>query len=214
MTAKGQIEMAGRKFGTVAVLFEPLPPPGLLELLAQFADAGGKVIWSGPPPRVDLAGKPVLEQWQKLFGVKALRFNLEGHAAGGRQVQFSGPLGKVPPQQILTDFLVDYTYPVEPEAGAEVVARVGQNIVGLHRKVAKTGCAAFLGFRPRDDQAASLGAEVRTWFEILSALGAYPASASGAAPNDNPSVISRTTALCGVRVPQRHHRPRGALSRA
>ena len=197
----GQIEMAGRKFGTVAVLFEPLPPPGLLDFLASFADGGGKVIWSGPPPRVDLSGKAVLGQWQKLFGVKTMQFNLEGHGAGGWQVQFSGPLAKVPPQAILTDFLVDYIYPVEPEAGTEIVAKVGHDVVGLHRTVAKAGSATFLGFRPRDDQSASLGSEVRTWFEILLALGAYPGSGPGQAANDNPDVISRTTPYVACRFP-------------
>jgi hypothetical protein len=199
--ADGRIEMAGRKFGTVAVLFEPLPPPGLLEMLARFAEGGGKVIWSGPPPRVDLSGKPVLAEWQKLFGVKALRFDHEGHTAGGWQVQFSGALAKVPPQQILANFLVDCVYPVEPEAGTETVAKVGADVVGLHRKLANAGSATFLGFRPRDDQAASLGSEVRTWFEILLALGAYPATRSGLAANDNPDAVSRTSPYVACRFP-------------
>ena len=206
--AEGRIEMAGRKFGTIAVLFEPLPPPGLLDFLAGFAEAGGKVIWSGPPPRVDLAGQAVLAQWQKLFGVKALQFGIEGQTAGGWQIQFSGALGKVPPQAILTDFLVDYTYPVEPEADAGVVAKIGENIVGLHRAVGKAGSATFLGFRPRDDQAASLGVEVRTWFELLLALGAYPASKPDLAANDNPDVVSRTTPYMTCRFPN------GAISLA
>ena len=107
----------GARFGTLVVLFEPLPPPGLLDFLARFVESGGKVIWSGPPPRVDLSGQAVLAQWQKLFGVNALRFGLEGHDAAGWQVQFSGALGKVPPQDILTDFLVDRIYPVEPRCG-------------------------------------------------------------------------------------------------
>jgi hypothetical protein len=199
--ANGQIEMAGRRFGTVAVLFEPLPPPGLVELLAKVAEAGGKVLWSGPPPRVDLSGKPVLSEWQRLFGVKALRFDHEGHTAGGWQVLFSGALGKVPPQHILTDLLVDYIYPVEPDAGAETVARVGENVVGLHRKLSRSGSATFLGFRPRDDQAASLGVEVRTWFEILLALDAYPASRPDVAANDNPDAVSRTSPYVACRFP-------------
>ena len=64
--------MAGRTFGTLVVLFEPLPPPGLMDFLARFIESGGKVIWSGPPPRVDLSGQTVLAQWQKLFGVGGL----------------------------------------------------------------------------------------------------------------------------------------------
>jgi hypothetical protein len=199
--ANGQIEMAGRKFGTLVVLFEPLPPPGLLGFMGRFAESGGKLIWSGPPPRVDLAGKLVLAQWQKLFGVSALRFRLEGREAGGWQVQFSGALSQTPSQTILTDFLVDHIYPVEPDPAAELVARVGQDVVGVHRTVGQVGSATFLGFRPRDDQAASLGAESRTWFETLFALGAYPPSKPGQSPNDNPDVISRTTPYVACRFP-------------
>src|SRR5208337_616892 len=131
-----------------------------------------KVIWSGPPPRLDMAGKAVLDQWRRLFAVKALRFELEGQPAGGWSVQFSGLLAKVPAQPVLTDFLVDLVYPVEAEEGAEVVARAGQRVLGVHRPLKGGGSATFLGFRPRDDQSASLGAEVRTWFEVLLALGA------------------------------------------
>jgi hypothetical protein len=200
--ADGRIEMAGRKFGTLVVLFEPLPPAELLEFLEQFFGKGGKLIWSGPPPRYDLAGQPVLARWQKLFGVKAIQFGAQGQAAGGWRVTFSGALGKVPEQEILTDFLVDLTYPVEADAGVEAVALVGKKIIGIHRPRFGKGSATFLGFRPRDDQAASLGAEVRTWFEVLLALGAYPGS------NDNPSVVSRTTPYlaCGF--------PNGTISLA
>jgi hypothetical protein len=199
--ADGQIEMAGRKFGTLAVLFEPLPPAGLLDFLEKFASNGGKLIWSGPPPRVDLSGQPMLAKWQKLFGVKTVQFGVEGHIADGWQVQFSGTLSKVPAQTILTDFLVDLIYPVEPDVGVEVIAKVGPKIVGTHQTTAKSGSATFLGFRPRDDQSASLGAEVRTWFEILLALGAYPGSSAAEARTDNPSVVSRTSPYVACRFP-------------
>ena len=197
----GRIEMAGRKFGTLAVLFEPLPPPELMDFLERFVAAGGKLVWSSPPPRFDLAGQPVLGRWQKLFGVKALQYNPDGQVADGWSVQFSGPLAQVPPQTILTDFLVDLDIRSTAEAGAEVVARVGRRVVGLHRSLPGNGSATFLGFRPRDDQAASLGAEVRTWFEILLALGAYPTTRSGSGINDNPCVVSRTTPYLACRFP-------------
>jgi hypothetical protein len=198
--ADGYIEMAGRRFRTLAVLFEPLPPPELLKFLQQFADNGGTVIWSGPPPRVDLAGQPVLGRWQKIFGVKDLKFGVEGHFAGGWPVEFMGRLAKVPPQIILTDFLVDLVCPVEPEPGIDTVAKIGRKLVGTHRATAKDGSLTFLGFRPRDDQSASLGQEARTWFEILFALGAYPKTGAGAS-NDNPSVVSRTTPYVACRFP-------------
>jgi hypothetical protein len=65
-------------------------------------------------------------------------------------------------------------------------------VVGTYKHFRGGGQAVYLGFRPRDDQAASTGSEARAWYEILKSLGAYPAS--GQFPgNDNPTVISRTT---------------------
>ncbi|HEY5913869.1 MAG TPA: hypothetical protein VJA21_25045 [Verrucomicrobiae bacterium] len=171
VTGGGNIEMAGRRLGTLAVLFEPLPPAELLPFLEQFAEAGGRLVWSGPPPRLDLAGQQVLARWQKLLAVKTLNFGIEGHAMPGREVHFTGALKSVPHQTVLTDFLVDLVYPVEADPEAEVVARLNQQVVGVHRATANGGSTTFLGFRPRDDQAVSLGTEVRTWFEILLAVG-------------------------------------------
>jgi hypothetical protein len=201
VTEDGKIVMAGRTFGTFAVLFEPLPPSALLDFLKKFAENGGKLVWSGPPPRVDLSGQSILSKWQSLFGVKALRFGAEGHFAGGWEVRFSGALQSVPAQHILTDFLVDRIYPMEPEGDAETVAEVGRKLVGIHRRLPKGGSATYLGFRPRDDQSASLGEEARTWFEILLALGAYPKIGPSAPKNDNPDVVSRTTPYVACRFP-------------
>src|SRR5204863_7449824 len=125
----------------------------------------------------------------------------EGHFAGGWEIRFSGILKTVPAQGILTDFLVDLIYPVKPGAGTETVARVGRKIVGTHRALQKGGSTTFLGFRPPDDQSASLGQEVRSWFEILLALGAYPKSESGLSVNDNSDVVSRSTPYVACRFP-------------
>ena len=197
----GWIEMCGRRFGTLVALFEPLPPPGLLPFLEEFVQRGGRLIWSGPPPHFDLGGQPVLAQWQRLCGVKTLLFNLEGVMVAGSMVEFDGLLKKVPSQTILTDFLVDRIYPVGAESTALAVARNGTDVVGVHRAVANGGSATFLGFRPRDDQSASLGYETRTWFEILKALGAYPRSQPAVAVEDNPAVVSRESPYLSTRFP-------------
>ena len=42
---------------------------------------------------------------------------------------------------------------------------------------------------------------MRTWFEILSALGAYPKTHPDLPINDNPSVVSRTTPYVACRFP-------------
>ena len=188
----GTIELAGRRFGTVVALFEPVPPAGLLPLLAALVNQGGHVVWSGPPPRLDFQGHPALSPWQELFGVQSVQFSLQGLPMPGETVCFSGALADVPAQSVLTHFLVDHVYPVEPAAGAEPVARIQDLCVGLRRTSGLQGSATFLGFRPRDDQSASLGSEARTWLEILtSALGAYPPSRPELARNDHPAVVSR-----------------------
>jgi hypothetical protein len=198
---KGWVEMAGRRFRTIVVLFEPLPPAGLLAFLNDFAQRGGIVIWSGPPPRLDLAGASVVDVWQKLFGVQGFGFGLEGQIAAGGQVAFEGPLAGVPSQTILTDFLVDLIYPVVPAEDSVTVARTNGQVVGLSRASAGGGSTTYLGFRPRDDQAASLGYEVKTWFEILRVLGAYPGSDAAGKKADNPSVVSRQSRYLATRFP-------------
>ncbi len=132
--------------------------------------------------------------------MRVLRFDLEGLIAAGGVVDFSGPLAGVAPQTILTDFLVDWIWPVEPARGAQPVARLEQEIVGVHRRGPGGGSVTFLGFRPRDDQAASLGYESRTWFEILRALGAYPGSRADS-DEDNPTVVSRQSPYLATRFP-------------
>ena len=169
----GWLHMAGRRFNTIAVLFEPLPPSGLLPLLEEFSARGGKVIWSGPPPRLDFSGASVSERWRRLFGVSKLLTAQEGLKAAGFQIGFEGALARGPSQFVLTDYLVDWLYPVEPDSGAQVVARSGNHVVGLHRALAGNGSVTFLGFRPRDDQAASLGVEMRTWFNESSPSNAW-----------------------------------------
>jgi hypothetical protein len=139
--------------------------------------------------------------WQELFGIKSLLFNKSGRFAAGWQVVFNDILKKVPPQIILTDFLVDHIYPVEPSEAVSVLAKIGNEVIGTHKVHTSSGTTSFLGFRPRDDQAASLGYETRTWFEILTALNAYPHSGGVADLNDNPSVVSRTTPFVACRFP-------------
>src|SRR5579875_2711241 len=59
----------------------------------------------------------------------------------------------------------------------------------------------FSRLSPRDDQAASLGYETRNWFEVLTALGAYPPTGRFAHVNDNTEYLSRTTPYLCCRFP-------------
>ena len=187
----GKLAVKNKKYGTIAVLFEPLPEKGLLDLLLQFVEKGGKVLWFGTPPLLDSEGKNCTAQWQKLSGVTYHFDSYMGEIATGKEVTFSGSFSNVPKQTILTDFLVDRIYPVEAN-GNEVVASCDGKIVGVKTTYGK-GEFYFLGFRPRDDQSKSLGYETRTLFETLNAAGAYPPSGAIEGVNDNPSVVSRTS---------------------
>lgn len=197
----GAVEVAGRRFTTLVTLFEPFPKRALLDMLEELLKSGGRVIWSGPPPVLSREGDNVLERWCTLFGVEYSPELEEGTMAPGRLVSFSGVLAEVPPQTILTDFLVDRVYPVTPKEGTDTVATTQAGIVGTLRKSETGGHAVFLGFRPRDDQSGSLGYEIATWFRILTALGSYAPSGRWPEVNDNTEYLSRTTDYLFCRFP-------------
>jgi hypothetical protein len=197
----GAIEMAGRRFTTLATTFEPFPSQKLLEMMRQLVEQGGRVVWSGPPPVLADDGSDALGPWSQLFGVKYQPGLNEGLAVPGRQITFFSILKDIPPQNILTHELIDHVYPVTPEEGTKTVAVVQKNRIGTQRTFPQGGTATFLGFRPRDDQSCSLGYDIRTWFDVLNALGAYPASGKFPGVNDNPEYISRTGDYLTCRFP-------------
>ncbi|MBZ0171132.1 MAG: hypothetical protein K8E66_02005, partial [Phycisphaerales bacterium] len=187
---------------TLVTLFEPFPSQTLMSMMNDLAAQGGRVIWSGPPPVLDADGNSVTAAWNDLFGVDYAAEPGDGLIVPGREIRFAGPLAQVPAQSILTDFIVDRIYPVTPrESTAAVAATVQDWSVGAVRTTESGGSLTYLGFRPRDDQAASLGYETRTWFEVLNALGAYPASGVFEGVNDNPDYLSRTTEYLVGRFP-------------
>jgi hypothetical protein len=192
--------IAGRRFTTVAALFEPFPSEALLQMLHKLAASGGRVIWSGPPPLLTFEGGDALASWQDLFGVRYPAVPIDGMVVPGRIVEYEGALDAVTDQVILSDLFVDRAYPVEP-VSAEAVARVQESVVGTLKKAGSSGSALYLGYRPRDDQSASLGYETRNWFEILDAMGAYPSSEVFDGVRDNTEFISRTTDYLACRFP-------------
>lgn len=198
---KGGVEVGGRRFTTLAALFEPFPSGRLLSLMRDFVAGGGRLVWSGPPPVITREGEDALGPWQDLFGVAYAPARNEGLPAPGRRIEFLDALADVPPQTVLTDFLVDRVYPVSPREGTRMVARDGDRVLGALRRQEGGGTTLFLGFRPRDDQSASLGYETRTWFEVLDALGAYPPTGVFGEVNDNTEHVSRTTDVLACRFP-------------
>lgn len=196
----GTIVLGGRVFTTLAAQFEPFPSKQLMALLRKFVKGGGRLIWSGPPPILSAEGEPILAEWSALFGVNYIPRQEDGILAPGRRITFREQLAAVAPQIILTHYMPDRVYPVTPGKGTVPVALMGNDVVGtLHQRTGE-GPALFLGYRPRDDQASSLGYETRNWFEILNAIGAYP-STGKFRQNDNTEFLSRTTPYLCCRFP-------------
>ncbi len=190
----GAIEIANRRYTTLIATYEPFPSTKLLALMRDFVSAGGRLIWSGPPPLLTAEDSDARQPWQDLFAADYTPTPAEGLFAPGLQINFAGPLAQVQPQIVLTDLLPDHIYPVTPRPGATTVAQAKQWIVGTHRTLPNGGSATYLGYRPRDDQSRSLGYETRNWYEILDALGAYPGA-------DNTERLSRTTNFLATRFP-------------
>jgi hypothetical protein len=211
LNADGSIEIAGRKYSTLVTLFEVIPPPALLDMMKQMGGSGGRVIWFGPPPVLDNRGISCIEKWNALFGVTYTPSWFPGQVAPGKQVTFMNRFNKVPSQIILTDFLVDHIYPVTLNTGSELEAEVDGMPVGS-RKITGKGGMYYFGFRPRDDQSASLGYESATLFSILSSTGAYPATGKFHDVNDNTEYVSRTSDYLTTHFPNgstvivRHYR--------
>jgi len=195
----GVLQVGDGRYTTLVAAFEPFPDEKLLAMMRQLAEQGGRVIWSGPPPQILRDGRDAGKAWEALTGVRHQPSNQGGRPVPGFEISFSGTLGKVDPFTVITDLLPDRVYPLDVK-NAEPVAQCGDWTIGAHRKLGK-GTVTTLGFRPRDDQAASLGRDVRAWFEILNALGTYPASGEFDRINDNTEVISRTGDLFACRFP-------------
>jgi hypothetical protein len=211
VTDEGLLSVRDKKYNTLVAMFEPLPPAGLLKLMDDFAKKGGKVIWFGCPPLLDGDGQNCSVGWNELFGVNYIHDHNMGEIAAGKVVRFTNDFRKIPDQTILTDFLVDRIYPISPANNAIALAESDGRILGTVKSSGR-GKLYYMGFRPRDDQSASLGYETRTLFEILNSVGSYSPTGKFNGINDNPSVISRTTdyfATCfpnGTTMIVRHYR--------
>lgn len=191
ITPQGKIRVKEKEYGTLVVLYEPLPEQGELDFIEKFLNAGGKVLWMSAPPMLDKGGNNCSAQWQRIFGAKSNYNSANGKAASGKIVKFTELMKDVEPQTILTDFVVDRIFPVVNE-NSEVAATCNGEVIGTVRDFPNNGRACFMGCRLRDDQSRSLGYESRNMFEVLNYLGAYPASGTFKNRNDNPSFLSRT----------------------
>ncbi len=196
----GAVEVAGRRYTTLVATFEPFPSKRLLEMMKQLVEQGGRAVWSGPAPLLTAEETDASAAWTEIFGVEYHPMQNDGFPQPGRKITFEGSMKDVQPQTILTHFLVDRVYPVDAK-DTEIIAKIGNQVVGTRRNHSSGGSATFLGFRPLDDQSCSLGYDTRTWFDVLDRLGAYPASGKFPGTNDNTEYLSRTGDYIVCRFP-------------
>lgn len=188
----GRVQVAEKIYNTVVAVFEPLPQSGLLDMMSELVENGGNVVWFSMPPLIDNEGNNCTHAWQTLFNVTYTFDEYLGEMAPGKKIIFHHSFSAIPEQLIMTDFLVDRIYPVSINSPkTEVVAKVEDKVVGTKVKKGR-GYAYYCGFRPRDDQSASLGYETRTLFDILNTIGSYPSSGKFE-ENDNPTYLSRNS---------------------
>ncbi len=193
----GELIIMEKKYSTLVSIFEPLPNKGLLAMMEELVAKGGKALWFGPPPLINDQGETCLDEWEKLFGVKYLAPEPQGRIAVGMRIDFKDSMKDIPPQYILTDYLVDRIYPLEAQAGTTPLAYCDNHLlVGTGK-----GNAYCFGFRPRDDQSGSLGYETRTLFEILDHVGAYAPTGKFTGINDNTEYQSRNSDYLCTRFP-------------
>lgn len=163
------LEVGRRSYHALVVSYAPLMQKETLELIKDYVEHGGKVLWCSSPALLD--EKHTSTFWKEIFGIKDFAFAYGGTAAKDAIVTFSG-MKTVKDMTILTDFRPDMVYPVIAN-DASVAATIGEHCVGTIKNYAGGGMAVYMGFRPRDDQSCSMGEDIDTLFSILKELGCY-----------------------------------------
>lgn len=191
VTDDGKLRIRGREYRALVALFEPFLDVRTLALLEDFTQKGGRLVWTSIPAVAGEDGGDIRGRFLSLFGLRDVAPGCAPLTLKGQSVTFEGALEGIAPMPVLTDMLPDFAYPAVADgakgsgagggsdgsggsSSSEVIARCGEHVLGTLHRVGK-GCAAYLGFRVRDDQSASLGADVDTLFAVLRALGAYDA---------------------------------------
>ena len=167
----GHLILNGRRYRTLVALYEMFVSPETMGMLEQFVQGGGKLVWTAVPALRYETGDDCSDRFKALFGLKSVATPEKPLKLKDERITFMGRLQSVGSMKVPTDYLPDYAYPIEPDDAA-IVAR--WNDVPLGSMVYRgEGTCVYLGFRPRDDQSCSTGADISTLFDVLSAIGAY-----------------------------------------
>ena len=199
----GKLHLGLCKYSTVVVGFEPIYNEDFLNLLKDFANDGGNVIWNSTPT-ADKDGI-IPNAWLEFFGIDCATTVTEGKSA--KSVSFVGELEGIEDMKIPTAYLPDRTYEIKISDASSPIAYADGKLIGCTRKYGK-GKATYIGCRLRDDQSGESGDAPSTLFDVLKTFGAY----GGKDSLDNPETISRKSEYFSTKFPNgtysfcRHYR--------
>ena len=174
VNSDGTIEVRGRKYRALVFLYQSFVSEKTVKFIEEILEKGGRVLWTSAPPVLYWDKGGTVEEWKKLFGVKAAGEAAKPIQAGGKKIRFAPELktGEMP---VPTNMLPDYVYRFTAGEGSREIAWLGDTPAGFEKKYNSGGRAIYLAFRARDDQSQSMGGDISTLFDVLCYLGAYSA---------------------------------------
>lgn len=165
------LKIKGCQYRAIVFLYQPFVSMKTLELLENFLNQGGKVLWMSTPPVLEWDSEDLPTRWGKLFGVESGKELFAGKKARNQKIHFEEKV-KTRDMEIPTDFLPDYVYDVKG-TDAVPIAWLWNIPVGFEKNYENNGKAIYLSFRARDDQSQSMGEDISTLFDVLCYMGAY-----------------------------------------
>ncbi len=168
----GNIQVGDYSYRALLIMYEPFISERTMTLLENFVASGGKLLWQATWPVMSEEDGCVLERFKRLFGIVGIVPSCHPQTAMGETIHFTGSLEGIAPMEVITDLLPDYVYPITVSDG-EAVACLENKTVAALKRYQNNGIALYCGFRPRDDQSASLGYDLDTLFRLLERIEAY-----------------------------------------
>ena len=185
INSDGRLQVKNNKYRALVVLYQPFIKEKTLNLILEFAKAGGKVLWMSTPPVLHPEDERKPGNWGSIFGIQSFEEPCSDRRAADCKVVFTEDIN-IDAMPIPSELRPDYVFPFTPNQSARTIATLNGQPIVTFKPYENGGCAVYAGFRVRDDQSCSFGSDVSTLFDLLCYMGAYDP--------DGGEVITRPTA--------------------